>query len=92
MESPNFKLRKIRPSGKKEAVSINNIFLSEGIPATIGRVVSDDVHISLHSKSTPLMISRKHATLSVVNNHVFVVDHDVSFIIKMMWICTVFHS
>lgn len=74
--SPSFRyrLRKIRPSGKKE----NNIILSEENPTTVGRVLLDDVHIRLHSKGTPLMISRKHATLTVVDNHVFVLDHDVS--------------
>ena len=75
-EATQFRLRKISPSGKKEA-PFNNIILTDEKPVTLGRVLQDDVHVRLLSKSTPLMISRKHATLSVENSRVFVVDHNV---------------
>ena len=73
-----YRLSKLWPTSKKEAAH-NNIDLSTTRPVTVGRVLSDDVHVRLFSKSTPLMISRKHATLSVIGSRVFVVDHEVSF-------------
>ena len=37
----------------------------------------DDVNTRLLSKTTPLMISRRHATVTVENGKAFVVDHGV---------------
>jgi len=73
----HFKLRKICQSLQKKDSSSNVISLSPDRPVTIGRVIMDGVNTKLLSKTTPLMISRRHATLSVENGRIFVVDHEV---------------
>ena len=72
-----YKLRRVNRSIKREN-SCNSIIIHEHEPVTVGRVVSDDVQVRLLSKTTPLMISRKHATISIVDGKILVIDHDVS--------------
>jgi len=71
---PMVRLRKIRQTSLKSDPS-NFIYLSSAKPTIIGRVIADDVNTRMLSKSTPLMISRRHATVTFENGKVFVVDH-----------------
>ena len=70
------RLRKIHQTHKDE--SINFIRLSSVKPTIVGRVLTDDVNTKMLSKVTPLMVSRRHASLTIENGKVFVVDHSVS--------------
>ena len=74
------RLRKVVPvSSKKDPICANTIYLSPTKPITVGRTLSKDVQVKLLSKSTPLMISRKHASLQVDESGMInVEDHNVS--------------
>lgn len=77
LNSPfQFRLRKVRPSSIKKESTINSITLNSSIPTTIGRVIMDDVNTKMLSRKTPLMISRRHATVTLNNGRVFVTDHE----------------
>ena len=71
------RLRKIQQL-KEESV-VNYISLSSARPTVVGRVITDDVNTKMLSKVTPLMVSRRHASLTIENGKVFVIDHSVSF-------------
>ena len=77
----NYRLRKVVPvSGPSDPICANTLYLSSTTPLTLGRTLSEDVHVQLLSKNTPLMISRKHASiyLSAEDNKVYIEDHKVS--------------
>ena len=76
---PMVRLRKIRQTSLNRDPS-NFIYLSSAKPTIIGRVIADDVNTRMLSKSTPLMISRRHATVTFEDGKVFVVDHNVSLL------------
>lgn len=70
-----YRLRKIIPVTRKEdPICANNIYLSKK-GTTFGRIVSSDVQERLLSKNTPLMISRKHATIVVEGGNINISDH-----------------
>lgn len=73
-------LRKTVPvGGKGDPVCPNTILLVPEKPVTFGRiVVSGEANVRLQSKIAPLMISRKHATISCCSGKWSVVDHEVS--------------
>jgi len=59
------RIRKTVPvSSKKDPFCLNNIYLSSNKSVTFGRQLTEGVHVRLLSKTTPLMISRKHATIA----------------------------
>jgi len=73
-----YRLRKVVPvSGHDDPICNNTLYLSSASPITVGRTLSEDVQVRLLSKNTPLMISRKHASiyLSAEDNQVYVEDH-----------------
>ena len=76
-----YRLRKVVPvSGHNDPICANTLYLSSASPITVGRTLSEDVQVRLLSKNTPLMISRKHASiyLSAEDNKVYIEDHKVS--------------
>ena len=85
-----FRLRKVVPvstTSKIDPICSNYIYLSTNKAATFGRILSEEVQVRLLSKSTPLMISRKHATMyyDSEGESFMVTDHNVR-------ICLVSHS
>ena len=71
-------LRKVVPvSGKNDPVCPNSILLLPDKPTAFGRVISPETNVRLLSKNTPLMISRKHATVAFSAGKWTVVDHEV---------------
>ncbi|XP_002157712.2 E3 ubiquitin-protein ligase rnf8 [Hydra vulgaris] len=78
MDTTGFKyrIRKVVPVvSKKDPICSNIIPLLEKKANTFGRIMSDEVNIRLLSKVTPLMISRKHATITCDEGRVTIVDH-----------------
>lgn len=76
-----YRLRKIIPVTRKEdPICANNIYLSKK-GTTFGRIVSSDVQERLLSKNTPLMISRKHATIVVEGGNINISDHQVRLLL-----------
>lgn len=75
----DFCLRKTVPvGGKTDAICPNTILLRSDKPQTFGRiVVSGEVNIRLQSRIAPLMISRKHATVSCSEGKWTILDHQV---------------
>lgn len=74
-------LRKTVPvSGKNDSVCPNSVLLLPERPATFGRIISPDTNVRLLSKVTPLMISRRHATISVSAGKWRIIDHEVQII------------
>ena len=72
-------LRKTVPvSGKNDSFCPNSILLLPDRPTTFGRIISPDTNVRLLSKATPLMISRRHATVSVSTGKWTVTDHEVN--------------
>ena len=71
-------LRKTVPiGGKNDSYCPNSVLLLPDRPTTFGRIISPDTNVRLMSKTTPLMISRRHATVSVSAGKWTVVDHEV---------------
>ena len=71
-------LRKTVPvCGRNDSVCPNSILLLPDKATTFGRVISAETDVRLLSKSTPLMISRRHATISVLAGKWTIVDHEV---------------
>lgn len=71
-------LRKTVPvGGKNDSHCPNSVMLLPDRPTTFGRIISPDVSVRLTSKTTPLMISRRHATVSVSAGKWTIVDHEV---------------
>lgn len=71
-------LRKTVPvCGKNDSFCPNSILLLPDKATTFGRVISAETDVRLLSKSTPLMISRRHATISVSAGKWTMVDHEV---------------
>ena len=87
-----FRLRKIVPvstTSKKDPICSNYIYLSTNKAATFGRILSEEVQVRLLSKSTPLMISRKHATVyyDSEGESFLVTDHNVRIcLVIQSWI------
>lgn len=70
-------LRKTVPvCGKNDSFCPNSILLLQDKATTFGRVISAETDVRLLSKSTPLMISRRHATISVSAGKWTMVDHE----------------
>ncbi|XP_068682146.1 E3 ubiquitin-protein ligase rnf8-like [Montipora foliosa] len=70
-------LRKTVPvCGRNDSVCPNSILLLPDKATTLGRVISAETDVRLLSKSTPLMISRRHATISVLAGKWTIVDHE----------------
>lgn len=76
-----YRLRKVIPvCNKNDPICANTIFLSYSKPITVGRTLSDDVQVRLLSKTTPLMISRRHASILISDDgKINIEDHNVSF-------------
>ncbi len=71
-------LRKVELVVNKDgAVCPNSVLLSKEVPAVLGRAV-EGVNIRLLSRKTPLMISRKHATVEFAEESWMITDHGVS--------------
>ena len=71
-------LRKVNPVVNKDGpLCPNSIYLAGNKPCVFGRA-STGVTTQLVSRRTPLMISRKHATLGFRDGHFLITDHDVS--------------
>lgn len=75
----DFCLRKTAPvGGKADAICPNTILLRQDKTLTFGRiVVSGEVNVRLQSRIAPLMISRKHATVSNKDGKWTILDHQV---------------
>ncbi|XP_032221760.2 E3 ubiquitin-protein ligase rnf8 [Nematostella vectensis] len=70
-------LRKTVPvGGKNDPVCPNTILLLKDKPLTFGRVISTETNVRLLSKQTPLMVSRKHATVAYSAGEWTIVDHE----------------
>ena len=73
-------LRKVNPVVNKDGpLCPNSVYLSRDKPCTFGRA-STGVTTQLVSRTTPLMISRKHATLGFRDGKFSITDHDVGII------------
>ena len=71
-------LRKTVPvSGEKDSFCPNSVLLLPNKAITFGRIISRETNVRLLSKTTPLMISRRHATISVSAGKWTIVDHEV---------------
>ena len=71
-------LRKTLPvSGENDSFCPNSVLLLPDKATTFGRIISTDTNVRLLSKTTPLMISRRHATISVSAGKWTIVDHEV---------------
>jgi len=69
-------LRKVNPVVNKDGpLCPNSIYLAGNKPCVFGRA-STGVTTQLVSRRTPLMISRKHATLGFRDGHFLITDHD----------------
>ena len=75
-----YRLRKVIPvCNKNDPICANTIYISSTKGITVGRTLSEDVQVRLLSKSTPLMISRKHASIYINDDgKINVEDHNVS--------------
>ena len=74
------RLRKVNlvlGKSKNDPICSNTIVLSKERPSTFGRVTSPDVNVRLLSRVTPLMISRKHATVAFSAGQWSITDHSV---------------
>jgi len=73
-----YRLRKVVPvQGRNDPLCANTLYLSCTNPITVGRQLSEDVQVRLLSKNTPLMISRKHASVYLSeDSNVYVEDHN----------------
>ena len=71
-------LRKTVPvSGENDSFCPNSVLLLPDKATTVGRIISPETSVRLLSKNTPLMISRRHATISVSAGKWTIVDHEV---------------
>ena len=71
-------LRKANPVVNKDgALCPNSVYLARDKPCIFGRA-STGVTVQLVSRTTPLMISRKHATLGFRDGSFSITDHNVS--------------
>lgn len=74
-----FRLRKLVPvASKDDPICLNAVYLSLNKPTVFGRILTDEVKVRLLSKSTPLMISRKHATITYDDGLWNITDHKVN--------------
>lgn len=77
-------LRKTVPvGGKNDSFCPNSVLLLPDRPTTFGRIISPDTNVRLMSKTTPLMISRRHATVSVSEGKWTIADHEVKYIARL---------
>ena len=71
-------LRKTSPVCEKNGpVCPNSVLLVPEKSLTFGRIISAETNVRLLSKKAPLMISRKHATLSSMEGKWCINDHEV---------------
>ena len=71
-------LRKTVPvSGKNDSFCPNSVLLLPDKATTFGRIISPETNVRLLSKNTPLMISRRHSTISVSAGKWTIIDHEV---------------
>lgn len=72
-------LRKTVPlSGEQDPICPNSIFLDAEKETMFGRTSSSETNVRLLSRKTPLMISRKHASIAFGDGKWTIVDHNVS--------------
>lgn len=72
-------LRKTVPlSGEQDPICPNSIFLDAEKTTMFGRTSSSETNVRLLSRKTPLMISRKHASIAFGDGKWTIVDHNVS--------------
>ena len=72
-------LRKTVPlSGDQYPICPNSIFLDADRTTTFGRTSSSETNVRLLSRKTPLMISRKHASITFEDGKWTILDHNVS--------------
>ena len=79
-------LRKVNPVVNKDGpLCPNTVYLPTDKPCTFGRS-STGVTTQLVSRATPLMISRKHATVGFRDGQFTITDHEVSAIIFLFFL------
>lgn len=79
-------LRKVKPVVNKDGpLCANTVYLPRDKPCIFGRS-SSGVTTQLVSRTTPLMISRKHATVGFRDGQFTVIDHEVSaiFVVRLI--------
>ena len=77
------RLRKVNPVVNRDGpVCPNTVYVTKNRPCTFGRSSGNGVNAQLVSRTTPLMISRKHSTVAYRDGQWTITDHEVRKLLR----------